>query len=98
MRPSRRFEKTSTNRPHPVRAVAKRLVRPARSPVVEAVRDFADDIRTRQRQTADERANKASIKMLFPLVLCLAPAALIILWGPALLELRNFFRTFNQGG
>lgn len=67
------------------------------SNVVEAVRDFADDIRTRQRQTADERASKAGIKLLFPLVLCLAPAALIILWGPALLELRNFFRTFDVG-
>ena len=67
------------------------------SNVVQAVRDFADDIRTRQRQTADERASKAGIKLLFPLVLCLAPAALLILWGPALLELRNFFRTFNVG-
>lgn len=66
--------------------------------VVQAVRDFADDIRTRQRQTADERASKAGIKLLFPLVLCLAPAAMIILWGPALLELRNFFRTFNVNG
>lgn len=67
------------------------------SNIVQAVRDFADDIRTRQRQTADERASKAGIKLLFPLVLCLAPASLIILWGPALLELRNFFRTFNVG-
>jgi tight adherence protein C len=68
------------------------------SNVVQAVKDFADEIRTRQRQTADERASKAGIKLLFPLVLCLGPAALIILWGPALLELRNFFRTFNAGG
>jgi tight adherence protein C len=68
------------------------------SNVVQAVKDFADDIRLRQRQTADERASKAGIKLLFPLVLCLAPATLIILWGPALLELRHFFRTFNAGG
>lgn len=66
------------------------------SNVIQAVREFADDIRTRQRQNADERANKAGIKLLFPLVFCLAPAALIILWGPALLELRNFFRTFSN--
>jgi tight adherence protein C len=66
--------------------------------VVQAVREFADDIRTRQRQSADERASKAGIKLLFPLVLCLGPASLIILWGPALLELRNFFRTFSVGG
>jgi tight adherence protein C len=66
------------------------------SNVIQAVRDFADDIRTRQRQNADERASKAGIKLLFPLVFCLAPAALIILWGPALLEIRNFFRTFSN--
>jgi tight adherence protein C len=65
--------------------------------VVQAVKDFSDDIRTRQRQTADERASKSGIKLLFPLVLCLAPAAMIILWGPALLELRNFFATFAAG-
>lgn len=61
--------------------------------VVQAVRDFADGVRLKQRQSADERASKAGIKLLFPLVLCLAPSALIILWGPALLELRNFFRS-----
>ena len=73
------------------------------SNVVGALRDYADGVRLQQRQTADERANKAGIKLLFPLVLCLAPAAMIILWGPAALELRNFFRGFagtnaNQPG
>jgi tight adherence protein C len=63
--------------------------------VVEAVREYADGVRIKLRQTADERANKAGVKLLFPLVLCLAPSTLIILWGPAALELRNFFRTFN---
>jgi len=65
------------------------------SNVVVAVREYADSVRSKQRSTADERASKAGIKLLFPLVMCLAPAALIILWGPAALELRNFFRGFN---
>lgn len=65
------------------------------SNVGEALRQFADGIRTKLRQTADERASKAGVKLLFPLVLCLAPSALIILWGPAFLELREFFRTFS---
>ncbi|MBS0210493.1 MAG: type II secretion system F family protein [Planctomycetes bacterium] len=63
--------------------------------MVAAVREYADGVRLMHRQNADERANKAGIKLLFPMVLCLAPAAMIILWGPAILELRNFFRTFN---
>ncbi len=60
-----------------------------------AIREYADGVRTKLRQSADERASKAGIKLLFPLVLCLAPAAMIILWGPAALELRNFFRGFT---
>lgn len=59
-----------------------------------AIREYADGVRTKLRQSADERASKAGIQLLFPLVLCLAPAAMIILWGPAALELRNFFRGF----
>lgn len=65
------------------------------SNLVEAIRDYADGIRTRLRQSADERAGKVGIKLLFPLVLCLAPSALIVLWGPAVLELRDFFSTFS---
>lgn len=60
-----------------------------------AIREYADGVRTKLRQSADERASKAGIRLLFPLVLCLAPAAMIILWGPAALELRNFFRGFT---
>ncbi len=65
------------------------------SNVVMAVRDYADAVRLKNRQMADDRANKASLKMLFPIVFCIAPAAMIILWGPAILELRNFFRSFK---
>lgn len=60
-----------------------------------AIREYSDGVRTKLRQSADEQASKAGIKLLFPLVLCLAPAAMIILWGPAALELRNFFRGFT---
>ena len=60
-----------------------------------AIREYADGVRTKLRQTADEQASKAGIKLLFPLVFCLAPAALIVLWGPAALELRNFFKDFR---
>lgn len=66
--------------------------------LVSAVREYADGVRLKHRQDADDRANKAGMKLLFPMVLCLAPAAMIILWGPAILELRNFFRTFNVNG
>ncbi len=65
------------------------------SNMVGAFRDFTEGIRLNQRQTADERANKASFKMLFPVMLLLL-SAMIVLWGPAWLELRNYFRN-NSG-
>lgn len=63
--------------------------------VAESIRDQADSMRLKWRQTADERANKAGIKLLFPVSLCLLPAVFILLWGPAVLELWNFLSTFD---
>ena len=60
-----------------------------------AIRDYADSVRLARRQTADERSSKASIKMLLPLTLCLLPSIFILLWGPAALELWDFFRNLN---
>jgi len=66
--------------------------------VATAITDFADSIRRQARQRAEERANKTSIKMLFPVILCLAPPVFILLLGPPVLEMRNFFRDAHQPG
>ncbi|MCA9204302.1 MAG: type II secretion system F family protein [Pirellulaceae bacterium] len=63
--------------------------------VVTSIREYADNIRLRRRQTADERSNKAGVKMLFPLTMCLLPSVFIILWGPSALELYTFLRGFQ---
>lgn len=52
--------------------------------------DQADHFRSSRRQAATEQANEAPVKMVLPLMLCFAPAALIMLISPALLELREF--------
>lgn len=65
--------------------------------VVNPIRDYADGVRLKRRQTADERASKAGVKMLFPLALCLVPSVFILLWGPAVLELRDFLQNFSIG-
>ncbi|GAB6165063.1 hypothetical protein JCM19992_10630 [Thermostilla marina] len=51
----------------------------------------ADHLRTAMRQMANTRANKTPVKLVFPILFCLAPAALILLTAPAMLELRDFF-------
>jgi len=50
----------------------------------------ADHFRETRRQGATEQANQAPVKMVLPLMLCFAPAALIMLISPAMLELREF--------
>jgi len=65
--------------------------------VVNPIRDYADGVRLKRRQTADERASKAGVKMLFPLAMCLVPSVFILLWGPAVLELRDFLQNFSIG-
>jgi len=58
--------------------------------VSTALTDYADSVRRSRRQRAEERASKTSIKLLFPVVLCLAPPIYILLCGPPLIKLRNF--------
>ena len=60
--------------------------------IADTLRAQADSLRTRIYQRAEERAAKASIKMLFPLVMFILPALFIILMGPAIISL---VRTFN---
>ena len=66
--------------------------------VAVAVTEFADSIRRQFRQRAEERANKTSIRMLFPVVLCLSPPVLILLLGPPTLQLREFLQNSRKPG
>lgn len=60
--------------------------------VADTLRVYADDLRTKRRQRAEELASKASIKMTFPLVLFIFPPLFIILMGPIVISsLMHFF-------
>ena len=75
------------------RALASMLVQTERfgTSVAQALRAHADAARVERRQTAEERAAKIGVKLVFPLVICLFPALYVVLLGPAVLE---FMRAF----
>ena len=53
------------------------------SSLASTLRIQADTIRTRRRQRVQEQAMKAPVKMVIPLVLFIFPALLIVILGPA---------------
>jgi len=61
--------------------------------VAQALRIHAGSLRMRRRQRAEEKARKAPIKLLFPLVFCIFPALLVVILAPGMLEL---FRALSQ--
>ncbi len=55
--------------------------------IAKAIRAFSDSLRTKRRQRAEQAAQKAAVKLLFPLACFLFPTLFIAILGPAALQL-----------
>jgi tight adherence protein C len=53
----------------------------------DSLRVFSDELRTRRRMRAEELAAKIPLKLLFPLVFCIFPSLLLVLLGPAFIQI-----------
>ena len=57
--------------------------------IAESLRVHAEGLRVRRRQRAEEQAAKLPLKLLFPLIFCIFPAMLLVLLGPAFIQITN---------
>jgi len=55
--------------------------------VAQVLKVQSDQMRTRRRQKAEQQAHEAAIKMIFPLVLFIFPAFMVVILGPAVINI-----------
>ncbi|MBA3356141.1 MAG: type II secretion system F family protein [Pyrinomonadaceae bacterium] len=61
------------------------------SSIGKAVRIFAESLRTKRRQRAEQASQKAALKLIFPLTAFLFPVIILVILGPAILNLIDLF-------
>lgn len=59
--------------------------------IAAVLRVQADQMRTKRRQRAEQQAQAAPIKMMFPLVLCIFPCMFLVILGPAGIQIYEQF-------
>jgi tight adherence protein C len=64
--------------------------------VSEALRTHAETIREQREQRAEEMAQKAAVKILFPTLLLIFPAIFVVLVGPAAVQIVKTFSPSSQ--
>ena len=57
--------------------------------VAASLRQHAAELRLRRRQLAEEKAARLALKLLFPLIFCIFPSLLLVLLGPASIQVRQ---------
>jgi len=80
-----------------VRSLATMLIQTERfgTSIARSLRVHAESMRSKRKQTAEEAAAKTTIKMIFPLALCIFPAMFVVILGPVILSI---IANFSEAG
>jgi tight adherence protein C len=66
--------------------------------IASVLRIQSDEVRTRRRQRIEERAMKAPVKLLFPLIFLIMPALFVVVAAPGLIRAYAQFGSGGPGG
>jgi tight adherence protein C len=72
-----------------IKALVAMLVQTERfgTSIAQSLRVYADEMRTRRRQRAEEMSAKTTVKMVPPLVFFIFPALMVVILGPAVISI-----------
>jgi tight adherence protein C len=81
-----------------IRSLASVVIQAERygASLVKALRVHAETLRIKRLQQAEEMAQKAATKVLFPTVLFIMPCIFIIILGPGVIQLMQAFPDLNR--
>jgi tight adherence protein C len=60
-------------------------------PIAQVLREQSTEMRLRRRQRAEEQAQKIPVKIIFPVILCIFPALMVIVIGPGAIQIAEMF-------
>ena len=66
--------------------------------IAASLRIHSEMLRTRRRQRAEEQAAKISLKLLFPLIFFIFPSLMVVLMGPAMIQIYRVLLPSMGGG
>jgi tight adherence protein C len=76
-----------------IRSLASVIIQADRlgASLVKSLRVHADTIRLKRRQRAEEMAQKAGTKILFPTIIFIFPVLFVVILAPALIQITKMF-------
>jgi tight adherence protein C len=66
--------------------------------IASALKNYAESLRIRRRQHAEEMAQKAAVKLLFPTLLCIFPGIFVVVLGPTAVRMYQVMSGISWSG